>query len=339
MALRRRRRRGDGEPEREGSSKAGGPPDRPDAGDARRDPSDPRPRSERAAPDLTGDPTSDEGARLTVEPGVRLWVRVVGDGPSTVVVPCSGNAADLAALAAPQRRIIFYDARNRGRSDAVTDRRRLGFTREVADLGTVVEALDLDRYALVGWSYHAGVVADHALANPERVQRMVLAAAIAPRSGTSTRPGDEPTPAQLARLDQLQASGLPAKAPQRWCEEWRRVYVPLLMGDPSGFERMASPCAMPNERPQHVAQALVPVFWELRAYDWRPALEQLRVPTLVVHGEEDREPVDSAFEWAGALPDGQVLVLPGVGQLPWVERPEAFFDAVGRFLDGPPATG
>lgn len=273
-----------------------------------------------------------EDGRIVVEAGVSLWHRVVGDGPEVVVVPCCGNDADLGGLCRPGRRVVFYDVRNRGRSDAVADRRRLGFTREVADLAAVVEALGLTSYGLVGWSYHAGVVADHAMANPDRVTRVVLAAAVAPRSGTSTRPGPEPTPAQLAHLDQLAASGTPERDPAAWCAAWREVYVPLLMGDRRGFDRMASPCGLANEAPAHVAQAMISVFAELADYDWRPALADLRAPTLVVHGEEDREPVDSAYEWAAAVGDGQVLVLPGVGQLPWVERPEAFFAPVDRFL-------
>jgi pimeloyl-ACP methyl ester carboxylesterase len=81
---------------------------------------------------------------------------------------------------------------------------------------------------------------------------------------------------------------------------------------------------------------MVAVFGELRSYDWRPHLGDLRAPTLVVHGDEDRQPVDSAFEWSSSVADGQVLVLPGVGQLPWAERPDAFFAAVDRFLTGPP---
>lgn len=273
--------------------------------------------------------------RLVMDDGVTLWCRVHGGDGDVVVVPCTGNAPDLAGLVVDGRRTVFYDVRNRGRSESVTDHGRLGFAREVADLGGVVEALGLTRYSVVGCAYNAGVVIDHALSNPERVERVVLASAVAPRSGTATRPGLEPSPAQLARLDQLRAAGLPRRSPERWCDEWRQVFVPLLMADPTAFERMASPCALANEAPEHVAAAMVAVFAGLRAYDWRPALPDFTRPVLVVHGEQDREPVDSAYEWAAALPAGHVLVLADAGQFPWVERPDAFFGPVNRFLSGP----
>ena len=277
----------------------------------------------------------DEG-HIDVGGGVRLWHRTVGDGPATVVVPACGNADDLAALAGPGRRVVAYDVRNRGRSTAVADRRRLGFDVEVDDVALVREALGIGRCSLVGWSYHAGVVAQHALRHPGTVDRLVLAAAVAPRSGTATRPGREPGDEELAALAELRAEGLVDADPARWCAAWRAVYVPLLMADPTAYPRMADVCQLPNEWPQHVAEAMVHVFAGLMAYDWRPALAGLAVPTLVVHGSDDREPLDSAQEWVTALPDAQLLVVDGAGQLPWVERPDAFFPAVARFLAGPP---
>jgi len=270
--------------------------------------------------------------RIAVGRGMRVWYRVDGDGDDVVLVPTCGNDADFAGLAAPGRKLVFYDVRGRGRSDAVADPRKAGFDRQVTDVGAVRDALGIERCSIVGWSYHAGVVAHHALARPGTVTQLVLAAAIAPRSGTSTRPGREPDPSDLAVLDQLQASGLPKSDPAAWCAAWRSVYTRLLLGDPDAFERMAPVCDLRNERPDHVARAMVGMFMSLGRYEWRPTLAALDVATLLVHGDEDSEPVDSAFEWATALPDAQVLVVDGAGPFPWVERPERFFGAVNRFL-------
>jgi pimeloyl-ACP methyl ester carboxylesterase len=106
------------------------------------------------------------------------------------------------------------------------------------------------------------------------------------------------------------------------------------MGRPEAFARLAPVCDLPNEHPWVVARALVPVFADLLVYDWQPGLRDLDVPALVVHGSEDHEPVERAVEWVDALRDGRLLELDGIGQLPWAEAPEAFFGAVGRFVDG-----
>lgn len=282
------------------------------------------------------DPTPDGEGQLDRARGVALWWRTVGEGPRTVVVPCCGNADDFSELCVPDRRVVFYDVRNRGRSATVRDPTRLGFEFEVDDLEAVCDHLAIDRCAVVGWSYHAGVAARFALRRPEVAERLVVAAAIPVRSGTTPSAAPPPAPHLTARLDQLRAEGLPDRDPVAWCEEWRRVYIPLQMADPEGFGRLASPCGLENERPDRVARSMVFVFADLRSYDWRPDLRNLTAPVLVVHGAEDREPVEAAEEWVDAVGDGRLLVMDGVGQYPWAEQPEQFFGTVNRFLAGEP---
>jgi proline iminopeptidase len=272
--------------------------------------------------------------KVTVAPGVKLWYRVVGDGPATIIVPVTGNDPEFGGLSVPGHRVLLYDVRSRGRSDTVTDPTRLGFSVEVTDLEAVRQSFGIERFKVLAWSYHAGVAATYAIQHPERVEAMVLAATIPVRAGTPAGPAREPAPHQLAELDQLEAAGLREADPAAFCRAWRAVYQPLLMGDPGAFERMAPVCAFPNEWPWNVARSLVHVFAQLRSYDWRPYLREVQVPTLVVHGGADRDPVEVVREWSDALPEGRLLELEGAGRFPWVERPEAFFAAVNRFLAG-----
>jgi proline iminopeptidase len=271
---------------------------------------------------------------VTVDDGTRLWCRIDGDGPGVVVVPTHGNAAELAGLDVPGARTVFYDVRGRGRSDAVDDPAALGLGREVADLEAVRAACGADRVSIVAWSYHAGVAAAFGLEHPDRAERLVLAAPIPVHSGWRFEPVPEPEPHQLARLDQLEASGLRATDPAAFCRAWREVYVPKIMGDPSAFDRLAPVCDLENELPWVVTRHLVFLFAELADYDWRPALRELAVPVLVAHGTCDQVAVAAALEWVDAVGDGRFLELDGAGRFPWVERPERFFTTVNRFLAG-----
>jgi pimeloyl-ACP methyl ester carboxylesterase len=269
---------------------------------------------------------------LTTDDGVQLWYRSLGSGTDTLVVPGAAADVDLDALAT-DRRVIFYDARNRGRSDRLTAASQLGFYREVDDLDAARAHFGLERFAVFGWSYNAAVVAYYAMARPVRVSQMVLVSPIAPRSELDVDPAPAPAPHLLAELDQLKADGLDTRDPEAYCRAWRRVYVPVLMGDPAAFDRLrAEPCACRNEWPDHVARALAHVFIDLGIYDWRDELRRLDIPTLVVHGEADQIPLRSAEEWRDALPAAQLLPLAGVGHFPWVEASDAFFGAVRTFL-------
>jgi len=271
--------------------------------------------------------------RIEVAPGITVWYRAVGDGPDVVIVPTAGNSADFDGLRAPGLTVLFYDVRGRGRSDPVTVA-DAGFLEEASDLETIRRAFGIERFSAVGCSYHAGVVVTHALTRPGTVERMVLVSAIPLRASARPAPGREPEPHQVAHLDQLEAAGLRASDPAALCRAWREVYVPLLMGRPEAFVRLTPVCELPNEHPWAVARSLVHVFAQLATYDWRPALRDLDIPTLVVHGSEDHDPVEHAIEWVDALADARLLELGGIGQLPWVEDPDRFFGVVGRFLTG-----
>jgi proline iminopeptidase len=58
-------------------------------------------------------------------------------------------------------------------------------------------------------------------------------------------------------------------------------------------------------------------------------------PTIVIHGEQDVLPVESAKELAATLPDATLAVVPGAGHLPFLEAPDLFFRLVEEFLSDP----
>jgi pimeloyl-ACP methyl ester carboxylesterase len=62
-------------------------------------------------------------------------------------------------------------------------------------------------------------------------------------------------------------------------------------------------------------------------------LVEVRTPTLVIHGDADVPvPLEQAQALAAGIPGARFVVLPRVGHLPWVERPDAANSAVLSFL-------
>ena len=56
------------------------------------------------------------------------------------------------------------------------------------------------------------------------------------------------------------------------------------------------------------------------------------LPVLFVHGEESPLPVRGSRDTAALIPDAELVVVPGAGHFPWVERPGSVRDAVEPFL-------
>lgn len=72
----------------------------------------------------------------------------------------------------------------------------------------------------------------------------------------------------------------------------------------------------------------------LGEWDWRPGLRSVTAPALVILGSQDFMSLDSAREWAAALPNAHLLVLEGSGHFPYLDAPERFFAVVEEFLGG-----
>jgi proline-specific peptidase len=286
----------------------------------------------------------DREGYVRVEGGLRLFYRIVGSGPDIVVISAACfAAADLERLA-QGRTVIFYDQRGSGASDTDADESHIWTNYEPEDLEAIRQHFGLEQMLFIGWSYNGGVAALYAMRHPERLKRLILMCSIGPRSDA---PYDDPEarkrkaearidPAGLKRLEEMRQAGLDIKDPVNYCREYNRVYRPRQMGRPETLSRMRSdsciyPNAWPNNASEHWRKHFPPDSWKR---DWRPQLASVKVPTLVIHGMEDLIPLEASREWAAALPNARLLVIPGVGHFPHLESPEVFFPAVDQFLKG-----
>jgi len=118
---------------------------------------------------------------ITTSDGVQLYYCLVGSGPDTVVVPAAAYLVREFKRLAPGRTLIFYDARNRGRSASTSDSTHLGIQYGLADLEKVREYFGIKKMSLIGWSYLGAMVALYAEEHPMQVDRIVQVDPMPPR--------------------------------------------------------------------------------------------------------------------------------------------------------------
>jgi proline iminopeptidase len=277
------------------------------------------------------------GTEVTTPDGVRLRCELTGSGAAAVLLPLAcWTTPDLLPLAAG-RRVVAYDPRGRGASDAIGPGARLGLEADVADLEAVRAALNLPRVALVGWSYFAGVAAHYAAAYPERVSRLVLLAPIPlrriPWFGQAAQALVERIDAgAMAALQAGARAGAAAAHSCSFCREWQRALLPAYIARPEAVDRMqADPCRWPNEHPSRLNPLLERLWQSLGEWDWQAKLAALAVPTLVLQGDDDFQPREAAEAWAAHL-GARLEIVPGAGHLAWLDRPDAVLSTVGDFL-------
>jgi pimeloyl-ACP methyl ester carboxylesterase len=190
----------------------------------------------------------------------------------------------------------------------------------------LMDALDVDRAILIGNSAGGTVALLTALKYPERVQALVLVdAAIYTGGGAPSWIRPLLNTPQMNRLGPLLARSL---AGERGMAFLRSAWHDPSKITPEVIEGYRKPLRVVNwDR----------ALWELtkasRDSDLAQHLSQIKQPTLVISGDDDRiVPVEQSIRLAKELPDAQLVVIPNCGHVPQEECPQAFLNAVLPFV-------
>ncbi|MFG0317298.1 MAG: alpha/beta fold hydrolase, partial [Planctomycetota bacterium JB042] len=294
-----------------------------------------------------------------VEAGVRLAHRSIGEGDRLLVlhggpsVPFVTAPEGFARLG-ERRRVTFFDQRGCGGSTRPFERlrggmgerferleRTLGLGAQIADVERVRRILGEERLVLVGHSFGGLLAVLYAAEFPEHVRALVLVA-----------------PADLVVMPSLSGdlfSTIRARLPDDRREEFDAFLGEYLdygtLGERSDAELAAlharlgawfaaASTGASASVPREGIGGFAPFAMYLslgRSHDWSDAVRAIEAPTLLVHGDRDLVPVDASRHVASRLEDATVEVIEGAGHFPFSDRPEAFAEAVERFLDALPA--
>lgn len=214
-------------------------------------------------------------------------------------------------------RVVRFDLRGHGRSEAPVAPEGYSPEEFVADVGRVLDQVGARRVTLGGLSLGAGIALRWALANPERVTALVLAAFPGSRDGAGF------ASVALAFANAIERRGLEtAGAEFVWGDDSRLDSAGRLVRQ--GF----------LEHPPHA------LLWTLRnvvavqpsVAELAPPLADLRVPVLVIVGAEDRGSLEPSRQLANALPDARLMVIPGAGHVVNLQASKEFNAALLGFL-------
>ena len=230
--------------------------------------------------------------------------------------------------------LFFYDQRGGGRSR--TDARApITWRTQVDDLARVAREFDLDPLSLVGYSWGglltllSAIEAANGAVDAPSLARLVLIDP-APVTREFRREFEaeferrQRSDAVVAMREELAASGLRERDPEAYRQRAFELSV-------AGY--FARPERARDLTPFRVLGRVQQSVWDsLGDFDLVPQLGAVRCPTLVVHGRQDPIPLASSETAAGAMPEARLVVLEDCGHVPYVEQPEALFEAIEEFL-------
>ena len=277
----------------------------------------------------------DQQIRFCTSPdGVSLAYAVVGKGPALVKAAnwLSHLEYDwnspvwrhwLTGLAR-EHTLVRYDERGCGLSDwHVED---FSLDAWVLDLETVVDAMGLDRFPLLGISQGASIAIAYAVRHPEKVSHLILYGGYV--RGQLHR---DLTPEKRQEIDvmlQLIKIGWGQEQPA-----FRQVFSMLFLpeGTPEqlhAFNELQRITTSPE-----IAARIVSGF---RVIDVRELAMQVTQPTLVLHAKDDlRVPFEEGRLVAAMIPDARLIPLEGKNHILLESEPawKRFLDEVNAFLE------
>lgn len=255
-----------------------------------------------------------------------LRVERSGFGPPLVLVHGWGlHGGIFAGLAGPLRwrfRVHVPDLPGHGRSPRPPG--GFGFASAVDALAAVLPR----RASVLGWSLGGTLALGLALAHPDRVERLVLAAATPRFLSGPGWPGVEPE--ILTRFGRDLADD--------YRNTVKRFLALQVSGDEHATELLrqlrSQVFAHGDPDPAALGEALA----VLADTDLRDALARVGIPTLVIAGERDRlAPAEAGRRMAAAMPEGRYQAISRAAHAPFLSHRESFTTLLEDFLHEPVA--
>ncbi len=278
------------------------------------------------------------GGRYVDIGDTRLYVVERGDGYPLLVFH-GGPGVDhhsfgdyLDALA-DEYRLILVDQRSNGRSDRASED-TWTLQQMAADIGSLAQALDLGRYAVLGHSYGAFVVLQHAVDFPGDAAQTIVSSGI-------------PSARFLAQIDRNLAAFEPVELREQVTRSWdREKYVrtqedvaellhdqwPFQFADPHDprieeYERRTAGSIYSTDVLRRFASE------EYGGIEVEDRLGDVPQPMLVLAGRHDRTcSVEAAQAIVGGVRQGELVVFESSGHMTFVEENDTYIRAVQDFL-------
>ncbi len=224
-------------------------------------------------------------------------------------------SAQMQRLAVAGWRVLAPDLRGNGRSSSIRAELRVPDLAE--DVAAMLETLAIERPVLVGFSMGGMVAADLALRPGTDPAGLVIAC-----GGVTCPPEAEAA-----------TNAMLAKAAELGPEAFARAQAQAIFAPEWAARNPQAVAEFQIWRAQMDQESLRHSFRAPFGCDYAPRLGAIECPSAVFAAAEDSfVDLNDARALAARLPDAQFEVIPDTGHMAPIEAPEAFDDALSRFL-------
>ena len=299
-----------------------------------------------------------ESQKWLVESNIELNHFDVGEGRNVLIIhggpgmPFLQPMSGLESLTG-EFKFHYYDQRGCGESTRPIDRfestnmyqnmmeldRTLGLGAQIADIERIRQILGDDKLILIGHSWGGFLASLYAAEFPEHIEALIL---ISPANALVMPQPD---------ADSDLFASVRAKLPEDQQAEFDEFMKDYLNFNTLFQKSDADLIAMNEQFGKYYMQVMEetsmprqgkPGGWMVWAqyisigqrHDYRPALKNVTVPVLVIHGTDDLQSEAASYLYVEAFPNAESAVIENAGHFSFEEQPEQFAEIVGQFLAG-----
>lgn len=259
-----------------------------------------------------------------------IYYEIEGEGPPVVLMHGYALNGAMWELQRPvlskYSRVITADLRGFGKSSCGKSWSGTVMARDVTGM---IESLDLSDVTILGFSMSGPVTLGVALEIPEIVSRLILVSSVLPSSGRDR--AKKESDLQKRELDLLRLRGVEA-----WAEAVGLLRGPMVDGI---FKKNPEARPLWNEmmarhNPDYLLRMMTARQGTSPSENSRSRMAELKQPTLIVAGAQDKQFVDSSRYLNRNIANSRLEIISGAGHMVNLEEPETFAKIVIQFVTG-----
>lgn len=254
--------------------------------------------------------------------GVRLYYEETGSGPP--IVFCHEFAGDYRSWEPQVRyfshrfRVITYNARGYPPSDVPTDPGSYSMDLAVEDVAHLLRHLEIPSAHVVGFSMGSFTSLFFGMRHPELARSVVPVCC----GYGAERGWDEVHKKNFFEMaDLLEDPATADAASERYCAGATRVQ--FLLKDPRGWKEFADQFRALSRKGRAMSLRYV-VAARPSVLDFEESFRQMRVPVLLITGDEDEQTLIPGVFMKKHIPSAGLCVLPRIGHTLNLEEPGLF---------------
>lgn len=257
--------------------------------------------------------------------GNKVFALSFGKGPRTILAHSGwiGNFEDWVATLAPLSetwRTVVYDHRGAGETQVPVE--NISPEALIDDVFRVMDAMQIEKCVLAGFSRGTVTVMRAVLRHPERFEGLIL----------------------LNGHGEVQTPGLPVPpriAPSNWpgesFKDHLKWFADRCIPEPESDHIKRWATNILSRSSPEVADRIFTMQAE-EEIDWAKRLPELNLPTLLIHGEKDTFYRTAGMTYTQSLiPNSKLVVMHGSGHLPAMVRPQDVAAEINKFFLEQPA--